>query len=57
MPSQAFRDRRVEDGLRAAQIDLSIIRHCWNIAVKEWGIPLPTNPVSDDTCTQRDQTS
>ena len=41
-----FRDRRVEDGLRAAQHDLSIIRHCWNIAVKEWGIPLPENPVS-----------
>ena len=42
-----FRDRRVDDGLRAAQIDLSIIRHCWNIAVKEWGIPLPANPVSE----------
>ena len=43
----SFRDRRVDDGLRAAQIDLSIIRHCWNIAVKEWGIPLPANPVSE----------
>lgn len=42
-----FRDRRVDDGLRAAQIDLSIIRHCWNIAVKEWEIPLPSNPVSE----------
>ena len=42
-----FRDRRVKDGLRAAQYDLSIIRHCWNIAKREWGIPLPPNPVSD----------
>ena len=43
----AFRDRRVVDGLRAAQYDLSIIRHCWNIAKREWGIPLPANPVSE----------
>ena len=42
-----FRDRRVVDGLRAAQYDLALIRHCWNIAVKEWGIPLPANPVSE----------
>ena len=42
-----FRDRRVADGLRAAQYDLSIIGHCWNIAKREWGISLPSNPVSD----------
>jgi len=42
-----FRDRRLEDGVRACQYDLVLIRHCWNIAKKEWGIPLPSNPVSD----------
>ncbi len=43
----SFRDRRIADGVRAAQYDLALIRHCWNIAKKEWGIPLPANPVSD----------
>ena len=42
-----FRDRRLADGVRACQYDLVLIRHCWNIAKKEWGIPLPSNPVSD----------
>lgn len=42
-----FRDRRLGDGVRACQYDLVLIRHCWNIAKKEWGIPLPSNPVSD----------
>lgn len=42
-----FRDRRLVDGTRACQYDLVLIRHCWNIAKKEWGIPLPPNPVSN----------
>ena len=42
-----FRDRRLADGVRACQYDLVLIRHCWNIAKKEWGIPLPQNPVSN----------
>ena len=42
-----FRDRRLLDGPRACQYDLVLIRHYWNIARKEWGIPLPPNPVSD----------
>jgi len=42
-----FRDRRLLDGPRACQYDLVLIRHCWNIARKEWGVPLPPNPVSD----------
>jgi len=41
-----FRDRRVLDGIRACQIDLRLISHCWNIAKKEWGAPLPPNPVA-----------
>jgi integrase len=42
-----FRDRRILDGVRACQIDLRIISHCWNIAKKEWGAALPPNPVSN----------
>ena len=42
-----FRDRRMGDGMRAAQYDLVLIRHCLNIARKEWGVSLPSNPVND----------
>ena len=42
-----FRDRRMGDGIRAAQYDLVLIRHCLNIARKEWGVSLPSNPVND----------
>jgi integrase len=42
-----FRDRRIGDGIRAAQYDLVLIRHCLNIARKEWGVSLPSNPVND----------
>ena len=40
-----FRDRRMKDGVRAAQIDLILIRHAIKIARIEWGIELSTNPV------------
>ena len=40
-----FRDRRVHDGVRAAQIDLILIRHCIKLARLEWGVNMPTNPV------------
>ena len=42
-----FRDRRMGDGIRATQYDLVLIRHCLNIARKEWGVSLPSNPVND----------
>ena len=42
-----FRDRRMLDGIRAAQIDLVLIRHCLNLAKREWGITLPSNPVNE----------
>ena len=42
-----FRDRRMGDGIRAAQYDLVLIRHCLNIARKEWGVSLPSNPVNE----------
>ena len=41
----SFRDRRLWDGTRACQYDLVIIRHCLKIAINEWGLMLPTNPV------------
>ena len=40
-----FRDRRVNDGVRAAQYDLILIKHCVKIARLEWGVPMPNNPV------------
>ena len=40
-----FRDRRIIDGVRAAQIDLILIRHCIKLARLEWGVNMPTNPV------------
>ena len=41
----AFRDRRLNDGVRACQYDLVLIRHAWNIACIEWGWDLGDNPV------------
>ncbi|MDA8830854.1 site-specific integrase [Planktomarina temperata] len=40
-----FRDRRIKDGVRAAQIDLILIRHCIKLARLEWGVNMPANPV------------
>ena len=40
-----FRDRRMNDGIRAAQYDLILIKHCIKIARLEWGVPMPHNPV------------
>jgi len=40
-----FRDRRIIDGVRAAQIDLILVRHCIKLARLEWGVNIPTNPV------------
>ena len=42
-----FRDRRMQDGIRAAQYDLILIRHAIDIGRREWGIKLPYNPVND----------
>ena len=42
-----FRDRRINDGVRAAQYDLIIIRHAIKIARLEWGVPMPNNAVDD----------
>ena len=31
-----FRDQRLQDGVRACQYDLVLLRHAWNIARIEW---------------------
>ena len=41
----AFRDRRLLDGRRTCHHDLILIRHCLKIAINEWGLMLPSNPV------------
>ena len=40
-----FRDRRINDGVRAAHYDLVLIKHCIKIARLEWGVSMPNNPV------------
>ena len=40
-----FRDRRLEQGLRASGYDLQLIRHALNVAKAEWGVTLQSNPV------------
>ena len=42
-----FRNRRINDGVRAAQYDLILIKHCIKIARLEWGVPMPNNPVDN----------
>ena len=42
-----FRDRRINDGFRAAQYDLILIKHCIKIARLEWGVSMPNNPVDN----------
>ncbi len=41
-----FRDQRIQDGVRACQCDLVLLRHAWNIARIEWGWSLSDNPIS-----------
>ena len=40
----SFRDKRLQDGTRAAAIDLILIGHCLKIAMNEWGLSLALNP-------------
>lgn len=42
-----FRDRRINDGVRAAQYDLILIKHCIKIARLDWGVSMPNNPVDN----------
>ena len=42
----SFRDKRLQDGVRACQYDLVLLRHAWNMARIEWGWPLGDNPIS-----------
>lgn len=39
-----FRQRRTQSGAVAARHDLIIIRHAISIAMREWGLPLRSNP-------------
>ena len=42
----AFRDKRLDDGNRAAQYDLVLLRAAWNTARIEWGWDLGDNPLT-----------
>ena len=41
-----FRDKRVQDGNRAAQYDLSLLRTAWNTARIDWGWNVGDNPLT-----------
>lgn len=41
-----FRDQRLQDGVRACQYDLVLLRHAWNIARIEWGWLIGDNPLT-----------
>jgi integrase len=41
-----FRDKRIADGIRAAQYDLVLMRAAWNTARIEWGWDLGDNPLT-----------
>jgi hypothetical protein len=40
-----FRDRRVQQGVRATRYDLVLLQHILKLARLEWGIPLKDNPL------------
>ena len=42
----SFRDQRIEDGNRAAQYDLVLLRAAWNTARIEWAWDLGDNPLT-----------
>ena len=46
----SFRDKRVNDGVRACQYDLVLMRHAWNVATLEWGWRLNENPFKFIMC-------
>ena len=41
-----FRDKRLQDGNRACQYDLVLLRAAWNTARIEWGWDLRDNPLT-----------
>ena len=45
-PANKKNGQRIQDGVRACQYDLVLLRHAWNIARIEWGWSLPDNPIS-----------
>ena len=38
-------DNRLADGARTTEYDLILLKHAWNIANKEWGWALDSNPM------------
>ena len=42
-----FRDRRVQDGTRTCIYDLVLLSHIYNVAMKQWDIPIKKNPLEN----------
>ena len=42
-----FRDRRIHDGTRTCIYDLVLLSHIYNVAMKQWDIPIKNNPLKN----------
>ncbi len=42
-----FRDRRIHDGTRTCIYDLVLLKHIYNVAMKQWDIPIKNNPLKN----------
>ena len=42
-----FRDRRIDDGTRTCIYDLVLLSHIYNVAMKQWDIPIKNNPLKN----------
>ena len=42
-----FRDRRMHDGSRTCIYDLVLLSHIYNVAMKQWDIPIKNNPLKN----------
>ncbi len=42
-----FRDRRIHDGTRTCIYDLVLLSHIYNVAMKQWNIPIKNNPLKN----------
>ena len=42
-----FRNRRIHDGTRTCIYDLVLLSHIYNVAMKQWDIPIKNNPLKN----------
>ena len=42
-----FKDRRIQDGKRTCIYDLVLLSHIYNVAMKQWDVPIKKNPLEN----------